>query len=190
MRNRFPLIVVLAALASCASHPPTAPREIFDEQTAATLTVVASPLVFARERFDVAAFAHDYATLVAVEIDASGVYSPYLLLYRWSTVDPRMSPAPPAGAGTLRIIADGRVVDLTPLDKFPLSLAKSRELAVPNHGDVIARAYKVDVATLRFIADSREISVRLPQESLDIPFRLREDGRGALGDFASRAATP
>ncbi|MFI4891471.1 MAG: hypothetical protein ACHQIL_13155 [Steroidobacterales bacterium] len=190
MRIRFAMIGVLAALAACASRPPAAPREILDEQSANTLMVVAAPIVFARERSDVAARAHDFATVVAVEIDASGVYSPYLLLYRWSTVDPRMSPPPPAGAGALRIIADGRVVDLSPLDRFPVGLAKNRELSVPNHGDVLARAYKVDVATLRFIAASREIMLRLPQEPLDIPFRLWEDGRGALGEFVSRAATP
>ena len=189
MTIRFSLFVVLAALASCASHPPTAPREFLDEQSANTLTVVAAPMIFARERFDVAAYAHDYATVVAAEIDASGVYSPYLLLYRWSTVDPRMSPPPPAGAGALRIIADGRVIDLTPLDKFPLSLARSRELSVPDHSDVVAHAYRVDVETLHFIAASREIMLRLPQEPLDIPFRLAEDGRGALGEFL-RAAAP
>ena len=71
--------------------------EIFDEETGSTLLVVSKPLVFARDRSDVAAHARDYATLVAVEDDRSGQYTQYLLLYRWSTVDRRMSPPPGAG---------------------------------------------------------------------------------------------
>ena len=88
---------------------PAAPtQEILDEQSGNTLLVVAKPLVFARERTDVAAYARDYATLVAVEMDQSGKYSEFLLLYRWSTVDRRMSSPPDPSAGELRILAEGR----------------------------------------------------------------------------------
>jgi hypothetical protein len=175
-----------AALASCVSGPP-APKEVFDEQTAATLLVVAKPLVFARERSDVAAHARDYATLVAVEDDRSGEYTDYLLLYRWSTVDRRMSPPPAAEAGALRILADGRAIDLKPLDRLPVGLNKRRELHLPEHGDVTAHAYRVDVSLLHFLATSRELSLRMPQEPLDTPFGLWDDGRPALDQFLRRA---
>ena len=89
MKIRAVLLLVLTALASCASRPPTAAQEIFDESDASTLLVTAKPIVFARERSDLAAYARDYATVVAVEIDISGEYSDYLLVYRWSTVDRR-----------------------------------------------------------------------------------------------------
>src|ERR1700674_4900727 len=112
MNIRVALILVLTALPSCTiqprspSHQPRSPshqprslshqprsdsNEIFDEETASTLLVVSKPLVFARERSDVAAHSLDYATIVAVEDDRSGEYAQYLLLYRWSTVDRRMS---------------------------------------------------------------------------------------------------
>ena len=105
MHIRVALLLALTALASCTTQPPHRPTskaksnstEIFDEQSGSTLSVVAKPLVFARARSDVAAFARDYATLVAVEDDRSGTYTQYLLLYRWSTVDRRMSPLPGAG---------------------------------------------------------------------------------------------
>ena len=101
MHIRAALILALLALPACSSslRPPAASREILDEQSGTTLTVVAAPLVFARERTDVAAHARDYATLVAVEIDNSGKYRTYLLLYRWSTVDRRMSAPPDPSAG-------------------------------------------------------------------------------------------
>jgi hypothetical protein len=191
MKFRLPLFAVLTALASCTAQP-TKPvgNEIFDEQSASTLLVVASPMVFARERSDVAAHARDYATLVAVEIDNSGEYSQYLMLYRWSTVDKRMLPPIDLEAGQLRIVADGRVIDLKPMRALPVSFERRRELHVPNHGDVVPRAYKIDPATLHYIADSADLSVRLPQEPFDAPFKLYEDGRPALKRFLKQAEAP
>jgi hypothetical protein len=187
MHMRAVLILALIALSACAGPPKRASHEILDEQTGNTLLIAAQPLVFARERTDVAAHARDYATLVAVEVDHSGKYDEYLLLYRWSTVDRRMSPPPDPSQAKLRIVAEGRAIDLTPLEQVPVGLTRQRELHVPNHGDVVAHAYLVDVPTLRFIAASRELIVYMPQETLDIPFGLWEDGRKSLGRFLQRA---
>jgi hypothetical protein len=180
------ILLALVALTGClGSHPPRT-IEILDEQSGNTLLVVDRPLVFARERSDVAAHARDFATLVAVEIDAAGKYSDYLLLYRWSTVDRRMSPPPEPQQGELRLLADGRTIDLTPLADMPVSLVRRRELHLPPHGDVVAHAYPADAATLGYLAASRRLAVRMPQERLDMPFALREDGREALRDFLGR----
>ena len=95
------MCALLALLAACSSAPVRAPTELLDEQTGATLVVVAEPLVFARARADVAANARDYVTVVAVEANRSGKYAQYLLVHRWSTVDRRMacSSSRPAAAG-------------------------------------------------------------------------------------------
>jgi hypothetical protein len=190
MHMRLGLILALTTLAACTGLTPRASHEILDEQTGNTLLLVAKPLVFARERTDVAAHARDYATLVAVEVDISGKYREYLLLYRWSTVDRRMSPPPDTQAGKLKILADGRAIDLTPLEEMPVGLSRRRELHLPEHGDVVTRAYAIDVPTLRFIAASRELIVRMPQEPLDTPFGLWGDGRKALGQYLQRAGAP
>jgi hypothetical protein len=190
MHIRVGLILALTTLSACTASAPRPSHEILDEKTGDTLTVVDRPLVFARERSDVAANERDYATLVAVEIDQSGKYREFLLLYRWSTVDRRMSAPPDSQAGELKILADGRVIDLHPLDEVPIGLTRRREMHLPEHGDVVSRAYPIDVSTLSFIAASRELSVRMPQESLDTPFTMWEDGRGALAQFLQRAVTP
>jgi hypothetical protein len=161
-------------------------RELYDERTGDTLSVVSKPLVFARERTDVAAHARDYATLVAIETDRSGQYSDYLLLYRWSTVDRRMSAPPDAQAGHLRILTDGRTIDLTPLEEMPVSV--SPQLYAPKRADDVIRAYRTDAATLRYLAMSRDLTVRMTQEALDTPFKIWVDGRTELGEFAARAA--
>jgi hypothetical protein len=190
MKNRAVLLMVLAALASCASRPPAASQEIFDESDASTLLVVANPIVFARERTDLAAHARDYATVVAVEIDISGDYSDYLLVYRWSTVDRRMLPPPDPATGALRIVADGRVFDFKPLDKLPVNFAQRRELHMPKRDDVVPRGYKVNAETLHFIATSEDLTLRMPQEPFDAPFKLFEDGRRALLEFLKPAFAP
>jgi hypothetical protein len=190
MMRRLFLLLLSTVMLSCTTRPHPAIREFFDEQSANTVMVTQSPLVFARERSDVAAHARDFVTLVAVEIDESGEYHAYLIAYRWSTVDRRMWPEPDPAAGLLRIIADGRVMELKPLDRLPIGLTRRKDLHVPNRGDVIARAYQPDVGMLRFIASSRDLVVRMPQEPLDTPFPLLEDGRAALGEFLKRAAGP
>ncbi len=184
------MLLTGCALAACVTRNAEEPRQFFDERTARTLLVAAKPLVFARNRSDLAAHARDYATVQTLAIDESGEYRQYLLLYRWSTLDPRMLPGPVASAGELRIVADGRVIDLAALDAVPVSLANRKELLVPNHGAVVARAYRVSPDLLRFIAASHELIVRLPEEPLTTPFALWQDGRGALRAFLSAAAVP
>ncbi len=175
-----------AALAGCASEPQRAPAELLDEQTGATLVVVAEPLVFARARLDVAANARDYLTLVAVEANRSGKYTQYLLVHRWSTVDRRMAELPAASAGRLIIEADGRMLELKPLQPMPAALVRRDRVHLPADADVVSWAYYVDLATLAYLAGSQQIRARLPDEPLDSPFALWADGRAALRVFATR----
>jgi hypothetical protein len=189
MNIRGAVLMTLIALPACTTMPRAASQEMLDEQSGNTLLVVRRPLVFARERTDVAAHVRDYATLVAVEVDASGTYNDYLLLYRWSTVDKRMSAPPDPSEGKLRVLADGRVIDLPPLERAPVGVSRRRVMHLPEHGDATIHAYVIDVATLRFIAASREISLQLPQEPLPTWFKLWEDGRAALQQFSAAAGS-
>ncbi|MDP9090772.1 MAG: hypothetical protein M3O26_18805 [Pseudomonadota bacterium] len=184
----FALIPLL--LGACSSTPPAPGHEIFDEQTGNTLTVVSKPIVFARERTDVAAHARDYATLVAVEVDHSGTFKNYLLLHRWSTVDTRMSPPPGPEAGEMRLLGEGRELKLQPLDSLPISVTSGRELYLPRHGAAVTRAFAVDGDILRFIAASRTLILQMPKESLDAPFQIWDDGRGALLEFLQQTSAP
>jgi hypothetical protein len=189
MIARALLAAAISLSAACSALPARSP-EALDERSATTLLAAARPLVFARARSDVAAHAHDYATLQALEVDRSGEYGEYLLMYRWTTVDPRMSAPPSAAPGRLQLIAEGRQIELHPEDRLPVSLDHSRLLNVPPHADAAVTAYRVDSAMLRFIADSRDLTLRLPADPLDAPFVLRQDGRRALQQFLDRAAPP
>jgi hypothetical protein len=181
------LAAMLGALAACTSVPQRT-GEYLDERSGNTVAVVTQPLIFARQRTDVAAYARDYATLVAVEGDNAGKFSQYLLLYRWSTVDRRMSPPPPPDAGELQIQAEGRVIVLKPVEPFPFDLSHREQLHLPESADPVVHAYVMDLATLRFIAGSRVLSVVMPQETLGTPFVMWRDGRAALSRFVQRAS--
>ncbi len=177
------MLLWLAALAGCASTPALGTHQYLDEHSGDTLVVVTQPLQFSRDRTDVAAHAKDFATLVAAEASNGGKYSDYLLLYRWSTVDPRMWAPPGPEEGKLRLLAEGRVLEFTPLESVPFDLSRRTELQLPRKAQVVVRAYVVDAQTLRFLAGSRDPVLRLPQEQLDIPFSLSGDGRPALTQF-------
>jgi hypothetical protein len=178
--------LLLALQGGCAVTQHEGAAQYLDETTGNTVLAVAAPIVFARERTDVAAHARDYATLVAVAVDRSGRYDQYLLVYRWSTVDRRMSPPPDAAGGALRLLADGRQIDLRPEARMPVDIGQRASLRAPAHADLVARAYRVDEATLQFIAASRELRLLMPQESLRIPFTLWEDGRAALARYLAQ----
>jgi hypothetical protein len=183
-----PLVALVLALllGACAGPREFAPREIFDEHSGNTVSVVARPLIFARSRSDVAAYARDYATLVAVEVDHSGSTEHYLLVHRWSTVDARMAPPPPADAGRLQLIGEGRVLTLTPLPELPVGLEHRPDLHLPPHGEVVSYAYRVDAEMLRFIVKASRMTLELPQETYTAAFTVWEDGRPAWVEFLRR----
>lgn len=183
--HRVAVISLLAAMAACASAPP-APRALLNENTADTLTIVAEPLLFARLRTVATAAGHDYATLVAVEKDAAGKYTDLLLLYRWSI--PSYSASAPAedNAGQLFIQADEHAIELQPLAQIPIDLSRRKELFLPEHVDVAIHAYAIDLETLRLMAGSHDLTLRLSKEPVDPPFWLWKDGRPALALFLNQ----
>jgi hypothetical protein len=183
---RHPLLaVVFFALAGCAALPPPEPQTHLDEKTGVTLTVVDKPLVFARERRDIAANVRDYITVVAVERDQAGRFTLALIAYRWSTIDKRVNEQAGASESKLVIIADGRDVHLAPLGAaVPADLAPSARLHAPPVPEFTTTAYAIDAATLSFIAGSARLSAFYEDSPQPLPFVLWSDQRDALQRFA------
>jgi hypothetical protein len=64
-------VAVLVAFGTCAALAgDKRPREYLDEETAATITVVGDPLVFACAQPNLAANVRDYVTLAAAAVKA------------------------------------------------------------------------------------------------------------------------
>jgi hypothetical protein len=187
MAGRFALsalvpMSLLLTLAACSSVPP-APHPLLDEKTGITMTVVAAPMLFARVRNVASASGHDYVTLVTLENDNAGKYTELLLMYRWSISLPA---APGDSSGRLVIQADGRAIEMQPLERVPIDLSRSKELFVPQDVDPVIHAYSIDFETMRLIAMSHDLTVSLPDEPAGAAFWLWRDGRPALAQLVQQ----
>jgi hypothetical protein len=176
------LAIVLGGCAAlgAAADPP---REYLDQSTGATITLTDTPLVFARERTELAANARDYVTLAAAAVNRSGKINYILVCYRWSTVDTRLDNTPPPDSDTLVIAADDRRIEL----RSPSHSARDLGIGTPVHpppGPTRSQdVYRIDLATLRFVAAARHLSVRLGTDDLAPTYDIWTDGRSALGAF-------
>ncbi len=155
-------------------------NELLDESTGTTLIVVREPIVLARTRTDVAANARDYLTLVAVQEDRGGKYTNWLLVHRWSTVDPRLVPEDATMPLRLRLFADGRELTFQPLDPVPRALQRGEGLFRPKRAVSRSAAYTVDVATLRYLGMAQVLSARFADDALPSSYTMWQDGRAAL----------
>jgi hypothetical protein len=175
--------------AACVSPVPR-PLEYLDEKTAATVTTASAPLVFARDRPDLASNARDYATVAAVNVNRSGKVEHLLLVYLWSTVDPRVRPEREWTAQSVVLLADDRNVIFERDSRTPIQAGISRPLHAPPARDLRAQLYRVDPQTLHFIATSQRLKLVLEDKEAAGAFYLWQDGRQALGDFLNEAPQP
>src|ERR1700738_1763941 len=100
---------IAVALGACASAT-VSPGEYLDEATAATITVVAKPLVFAHERPELAAHSRDYVTLAGAAVNRTGKIDYFIFAYFWSTLDRRATDNTTATVDDLTIAADDRQI--------------------------------------------------------------------------------
>ncbi len=188
---RVATLLATTALAACAASPPeNHPQEYLDKETAATISVVDKPLVFARERPERAAHARDYATVAAAAVNRQGKTDYVLIAYFWSTLDPHDEVR---SAGDRRkqeseddvtFIADDRVI------KLPLAghSATDAGVGVPVHAPAHASApdvYRTDLATLRYMAAARHLAL-LRRSDADSRYELWDDHREALAGLVRR----
>ncbi len=171
---------MLAAVVACSSLP-SSPRDLLDERTGTTVTVVGAPISFVRRPSEQSS--PEFLTLVAIQKDDDGKYTENLLLYRWSVFYGPGSSSPEESAGVLQITIDGHLIELQPLQRLPAALPSPKDLFVPDTTEGAMRAYDVDLDTMRSIATSHVLTVTLPQEPLPGPYQLSHDGRPALAQF-------
>lgn len=189
MRNQAALAALAALLLAPLLRPAYAadlePREYLDEDTAATVTVVAQPLVFANPRTELAANARDYVTLAAAAVNRNGKVSFVAIGYFWSTVDPRMRNEPLPAPEPLILMADDRRIEL----HLRGQSAHDAGIGVAAHAPAGTRAapqvYGMDLATLRFVAAARQLTVFARSNGTLLSYPLWDDRRAALKAFVA-----
>lgn len=179
-----PLLLASTLCAPAAAARGHDPIEYLDEQTAATVTAVYEPLVFARERRDVAANLRDYVTLVAASVNRSGNITYVLIAYFWSTVDARVGGEAPA-IDPLVLAGDDRRIELHRSG----SRAEAQGIALPIHAPRNHQAdpvvYRTDLATLRFLGASRKLELRTGTDEVAPVYELWDDQRDELASFVA-----
>lgn len=174
---------------------PESPQEYLDNETAATISVVGRPLVFARAHPERAAHMQDYVTLVAAAVDRSGRTDYVLIAYSWTTLDPRVTPGPterqqaiappPIGAGHLILAADDRRIPLPLEGHSAHDIGIGEPVHPPPVRSATAEVYRTDLATLRFLSEARHLAV-LRATDPDAPYEIWDDQRPALRALVSR----
>lgn len=184
IRILAPLVLASSLCASARAANGHDPIEYLDEKTAATVTAVHAPLVFACERRDVAANLRDYVTLAAASVNRSGNITYVLIAYFWSTVDARVGGDAPA-VDPLVLAADDRRIELHRSG----ARAEEQGIALPIHAPRNHRAdpvvYRTDLATLRFLGAARKLELRTGTDEVAPVYELWDDERDELASFVA-----
>jgi hypothetical protein len=179
------LMSLVTALSACAPGTDrTGPVQYLDRDTAVTFTVAARPLTFAHVRPDVAARVRDYATIAPAAMDRNGEIEYVLLIYLWSTVDPRNEPAASGPAPDLVLVADDRRFALHPISDPAQRLPP---IDRPPVRHFVAAMYRTDLPTLRFLTAARYLSLLRGTGPGDARFELWRDERAPLADLVRSA---
>ena len=176
--------VALCATLTACSSAPARPPQYLDPDTAASVTTVTTPIVFARAHQDVAANARQYVTVAAVSVNRSGHFDYVLLVYLWSTVDPRLGAHRHPGQNII-LLADDRAIRLVRDGSSLHQVGISAPLHAPEHMHGQPRIYRTDLETLKFLGQARRMRLLLEGDEDPRPFDVWTDGRAALKQFAS-----
>jgi hypothetical protein len=178
--------ILIWALTACVADSP---REYLDQNTAATVSVVGRPLVFARERPERAAHMRDYVTLAAGAVNRGGKIDYVLISYFWTTFDahglerdPRNS-SPASPANPLVIVADDRRVAFTPQGDTAQDVGIGFAVDAPPTRSATPVVYHTDLPTLRFISAAHHLAVSTDANNPALMFELWDDRRAALGNL-------
>jgi hypothetical protein len=178
-------VILAVALSACTTLPGTAsPEEYLDPETAATISIVGKPLVFAHERPERAAHMRDYVTLAAAAVNRSGKTDYVLVAYDWTTFDEHGRSGEAPGTPTALVIAaDDRRITLNLAGHSAHDVGIGTPVHPPPVGSATPDIYRTDLATMRFIAAARHLAVLKQSDAAATAYTIWDDQRAALGVF-------
>ena len=180
-------VILAVALTACTALPGTpGPQEYLDPTTAATISVVGKPMVFAHERPERAAHMRDYVTLAAAAVNRGGKTEYVLIAYDWTTFDEhgRSGETPTSTAG-LVVVADDRRIALTLEGHSAHDVGIGTPVHPPPVRSTEPDVYRTDLETLRFIAAVRHLAVLRRADDPSSAYEIWDDQRAALGAFVA-----
>lgn len=191
-RVRLVLCGLVAALVGgCAGTPTEAVPTYLDPRSGLTIRTVATPLVFAREAPELAAYERDYVSVGAVEVDEMGRRIEYLQLCLWSTIDRARSGTPaPALPGAVRAVVEGRPREFAPLTHEPGTLGIGIPLLRPRSGYLGETWYRVSAEDLRALARQPPASIEVDTEAGTVRYGAWPGTTQAFAEFVATLPEP
>lgn len=176
MRNI--VLLTLLVVAGCASTPSVAPREYLDEQTAATITVVADPWIFTRKN---APPQLDFFNLYAIDVNRMGDHRKYFaVVHYWP--GPELSGASAPG---LVLNSGAQELQLTAVSETARQLGIAQPLDKSAPSSARTWFYPVEKDRLQAIAQGRQLAATLKTEKMDADYVVWRDGSSELSEFAT-----
>jgi hypothetical protein len=175
-------IFLLAALviAGCSTTKSVTPREYLDEQTAATITVVADPWIFTRKN---AAPQLDFFNLYAIDVNRMGDHKKYFaVVHYWPSAElvPKDGVAP-----TLSLSGGAQELKLDAVSASPRDLGIAQPLDKSAPASSKTWLYPVDQKALQSIAQTRQLSATLITDTVNAAYAVWRDGSTELSEFAT-----
>jgi hypothetical protein len=139
-------------------------------------------MVFARERPNFAVHMRDYITLAAASVNRTGKIDYILIAYFWTTFDPhgRDGEVEQRRPDDLILVADDRRITLVKDGRSAHDAGIEERVHAPAVGAPPPTVYRVDPATLRFIAAARNLRAQTRTGEVELDYEIWEDRRAAL----------
>ena len=180
---------LLTVLGGCATTSSQQPREFLDEQTAATITVVAQPLIFVdttpqavrleRDRGLAAGSSRDYLELYGIDVNRMGTHRQYFVVQQW------LAEKTLPGDAVLELQTSEGPVVLRSTGEEPRQLGVSAPIAQGFSKSSRWWYFPTDTATLRKVAAASALDATLVIADKRIAYTIFSDGRAQLGELAS-----
>jgi hypothetical protein len=179
------LLAFVALLTGCSTAKPLTPREFLDEQTAATITVVAEPMILvgetsSPERRDLER-AGDYLEIYGIDVNRMGSHRQYFAVLSWFPLSQGAGTAPTA----LTLQLGQETLELLPANEEPRTLGISAPLAPSFSKTSVWWYFPTDAATLKKVASSPELRATVATPERHLAYVVFDDGRAELAELTT-----
>ncbi|HKE97209.1 MAG TPA: hypothetical protein VKB34_23060 [Povalibacter sp.] len=181
MRNVI-VLSLLSVLCACATTKSLTPREYLDEQTTATITVVADPVIFVADATGSGSGDRnsDYLELYGLDVNRMGDHRQYLAVMKW-LMPKQMADASPVLA--LQMGSD--TIELRAPETDAKKVGIAQPLAPSFSGTSRWWFFPTNTATLQRIAAAHELGARVTLNESSTAYTLFSDGRAQLAELTT-----
>lgn len=179
MRMILPAVALLL-LSGCAANVVT-PREYLDEETAATITVVADPWIFTGEQMGASLNDRDYLNMFAIDVNRMGTHRQYLAVLQ--SIPPAALAAAPSP--TLELRGGGQTVSLQPTTEEPRKLGIAKPVAPSYSMDAKWWYFPVDKQLLGTVARAKDLQATMVAADKRLAYVMWRDGSEEITELTA-----